>query len=119
MKKIILLLAIFISTSIFSVYAEGKKQYSVVVETELIYTYNPVESGKGSQYEICQSGGSQTILIYADNKYEAEQDAIEECSTMCQRSLDKYEGTKKGNGGYMYKVYSTRRVTNATATEMR
>lgn len=112
MKKLILIL-VAIFGFVGSMFAE-KARYEVSVQVRIIYHYYE-ESG----YEVgtdTEPGTPQIIRVYAESPYDAEQQALSECSTMCKTYTLKDEGTKRYSGdGKYYICKSEKEVYNASA----
>lgn len=79
MKKILFWVLMLCVTAVASA-----TTYSVTISIQ-----KNVEYQKNGQIigTATESGGSQTITIAADTPYEAEQKALEKCSTMCRQSI--------------------------------
>ena len=112
MKKLILIL-VAIFGFVGSMFAE-KVRYEVSVQVRIIYHYYD-ERG----YEVgtdSEPGTPQIIPVYAESPYEAEQEALGECSTMCKTYTLKDEGTKRySRDGKYYICKSEKEVYNASA----
>lgn len=96
MKKFLLAfvaLFCFAATTTAMTEAAGKR-YQVTISVLITYHYyeNNQEIGSNTAFGI-----PQVIDIWADSPYEAEQEALKECSSMCQQSY-KNEGYRTYNG---------------------
>ncbi len=113
MKKLILIL-VAIFGFVGSMFAE-KVRYEVAVQVRIIYHYYD-ESGYHEVGTDSEPGTAQIIYVYAESPYEAEQEALSECSTMCQTNYLKDEGTKRySRDGKYYICRSEKEVYNASA----
>ena len=99
-----------------SMFAE-KARYEVTVQVRIIYHYYD-ENG----YEVGTDTGAgtvQKIPVYAESPYDAEQQALNECSTMCKTYTLKDEGTKQySRDGKYYICKSEKEVYNASAKRL-
>ena len=113
MKKIFLfLIAILGVVTIVS----AQTRYSVTILVQVTYVYYDDNwSEVGRDY---MAGTPQTIQIVANTPYEAEKEALQECSTMCQTSCGKNEGKKMYKGKY-YNCKSFKEPYSATAKEIK
>jgi len=113
MKKM-LLAAAMISCFVATANATRYKVTITVQKTYVYYDENGKEVGRDSKPDT-----PQTITVNADTPYDAEQLALNECSTMCtMKGLGKDEGKMKYNGKY-YDCRSYKEpwdVTNVVAT---
>ena len=113
MKKLILIL-VAIFGFVGSMFAE-KVRYEVTVQVSIIYHYYD-ESGYHEVGTDTEIGTPQIIHVYAESPYDAEQQALSECSTMCRTSYLKDEGTKQySRDGKYYICKSEKEVYNASA----
>ena len=95
-----------------SVTAQGQR-YNVVVTYSISYTYIDKETNQVLAEGQRRSTGTQTFVIYAESKNEAEEQAKLECNTVCTRN-SRYVGDATYNGKKC-EVYEYRRVETARA----
>ena len=89
---------------------DGKYKFTVTVTTEKVYYYyeNYTEVGRETKLDK-----TYTIEVWADTPNEAENKAINKCSTMCSTGFEK-EGMKTYKGK-LYECRSKTRVFQANA----
>ncbi|MDR1563166.1 MAG: hypothetical protein LBS54_08845 [Dysgonamonadaceae bacterium] len=89
MKKYLLILVALIG---FGISANAQnRSYTVTVNTLKTLHYYSDATYTTLVGTSTVSGATQTITVCAKTSYEAEQKAIAECHTMCQRNCDKVE----------------------------
>ncbi len=111
-KSIAILFALFALAASKTAFAAEGKTYTVTIYVEQILHYHDAETG--AEVGAKNSGVTkETVTVYAETEYEAEQKAINQCQAMCSN-----KGTYQGKANYAGRtcdVYKERRISRATA----